>query len=313
MATILSDIGGTHARFALLKKGKIENPQKFAVADFKTPADALAHYCPRPGALLIATAAQPDRNGKQWRFTNNGNWTINPALLEKAGWDVRLIVNDFAASACGTIFLKGKNLVTLRKGRADKTAPRAIIGPGTGLGLAYAVPCADGGWQVQETMGGHMAAAAATEEQSEIMRLMRRNGSVLVYENLASGKALPLLYGAVCKQKKRQPKFKNAEDILANQGDASVKATLRLFHEFLGLFAHNALVTGHAFGGLYIDGGVTQKLHTAGLFDFKTFAAFMAPPVVPVVREKLRRTPVFIVNDPYIALRGLAEMTGHGA
>ncbi|MBI4031171.1 MAG: glucokinase [Proteobacteria bacterium] len=316
MATVLADIGGTHARFAILGKGKIENPEKLAVADFKSFPAALNHYCPRPGDLLIATAAQPDGQNGRWRFLNNGKWVIDPAQLKKAGWGARLIVNDFAASARGAVALRGKNLIAVRKGVAGKGDSRAVIGPGTGLGLAYAVPCGKGGWRVQETMGGHMAAAAVTEEQSGIMALMSRiygDGRTLVYEDLASGRALPFLYRAVCEFRGCRPKLRSAEDLLAKAKDSSdAKETLRLFHEFLGLFAHNAVVTGHAFGGLYIDGGVTQKLYASGLFDFRRFAAFMELAVAPAVRKRLRQTPVYIVNNPFIALRGLAEMAKDG-
>lgn len=313
MAAILIDIGGTHARFASLENGAIVNPQRLPVAEFLDFESALQSYCKAPSTLLIATAAHPDEKGI-WRFVNNNKWIIDPETLRKAGWDVKTIINDFAGSAWGA--LADDSLVVLREGRADPKAPRAIIGPGTGLGLAYMIPLPGGKWHVQQTMGAHMAAAAPTDEQCAVMKLVQGihgAGHVVTYEDVASGRALPVLYKAVCMKNGTRAVFTDAKSLLLNAEDADVKQTLRLFHEFLGLFAHNIVVTGHAYGGLYVDGGITHRLDEAGLFDFPTFATFMAPAVTTVVRQRLESTPVYLVNKPFAALRGLAEIAKNGA
>ena len=46
---ILSDIGGTYARFAIEKFGKPANSKKYAAADFETFEDALAQYTEEAG------------------------------------------------------------------------------------------------------------------------------------------------------------------------------------------------------------------------------------------------------------------------
>lgn len=312
MATVLADIGGTHARFAMLESGKIVNPKKLSVDDFKDIQSALQSYCGKPCTLMIATAAQPD-NCNMWRITNNKKWIIDPALLNNAGWDVKILINDFAASARGA--LVSEKLVVLREGYADEQNPRAVIGPGTGLGLAYMTPAPGGNWHIQQTFGGHMKAAMLTSEQHAIANLVQQlhgDNHVIIYEDLASGRALPLLYRAICLHNGAEPVVTETKDMLNRASDANVKQALRLFHEFLGLFAHNVVVTGHAFGGLYIDGGVTHRLFESGLFDFESFAKFMAPNVTRIVKERLESTPVFIVNDPFVALRGLAEMAKNG-
>ena len=313
MVAILVDIGGTHARFASLENGVIVNPQRLPVADFSSFEAALQSYRKDPCDLLIATAAHPDEKSI-WRFVNNNKWIIDPEALRKTGWGIKTIINDFAGSAWGA--LADDRLVVLREGRADPKSPRAIIGPGTGLGLAYMIPLSGGTWHVQQTMGAHMAAAALTDEQRGIMNLMRGlygGNHAVTYEDVASGRALPVLHRAVCAQNGSQPTFTDAKGLLLNAGDADVKQTLRLFHEFLGLFAHNIVVTGHAYGGLYVDGGITHRLDEAGLFDFPTFAKFMAPAVTSVVRERLETTPVYLINKPFAALRGLAEIAKNGA
>lgn len=308
MVTVLADIGGTHARFAILDNGNILNPQRVSVDDFPGIRQALQNYCNTPCALMIATAAQPDGRNV-WRITNNKKWIIDPALLKDSGWDVKILINDFAASARGA--LVSNQTVILREGRPDEKNPRVIIGPGTGLGLAYMTPLRDKRYHIQETFGGHMAATAQTEEQCAIVNIIRElhgGEHTVIYEDVASGRALPLLYKAVCVRNGAEPDVIDARTMLNCADDLNVKQTLRLFHEFLGLFAHNAIVTNHAFGGLYIDGGMAHRLYEAGLFDFESMAKFMTLNVTPVVLDKLNATPVCILNDPFAALRGLAEM-----
>lgn len=314
--TVLADIGGTHARFALKNEdGTISTQKKYSATDFDTAEQALAHYCddtgiePGGGDLLIATAAQPDETG-QWRFYNQNPWVIDEESLGQAGWSPVLIVNDFAASARGAISLPDDLKDVLKPGNPRPEATCAVIGPGTGLGLAYA-RSQGGQWHIQESFGGHMLAAAFTDEQRMFLGLIRRlkgNNTIIVPEDVASGRALPSLYRAVCLYSGREPLYETVEELLDHQDFKDVKQTLRLFHEFLGLFAHNVVVTGHAYGDLYLDGGLIQRLRERELFDFKTFEKFMILNPVPAVKHMLESVPVFAVTDPYVALRGLVEM-----
>lgn len=315
MAAILTDIGGTHARFAVLEGGSAAAPETLAAQDFPTLADALAVYCERRGVrsggtLYPALAANPGPDGR-YRFLNRNPWIVGREELGAAGWDVPFFANDFAASARGAVVLPPEGLLTLKPGAGGAKYPRAILGPGTGLGLAYMFPLPRGGWHVQGTSGGHMLAAAATDEQAEILRLVRtlRGGDVIpIPEDVASGRGLPVLYRAVCQRGGYEPRFDNAADIIKNADDPAAAETLRLFHEFLGLFAHHAAITGHAFGGLYLDGGIVQALHAAGLFDKAAFEKYLMLEVVPSVKERMKGMPVHLIRDPYVALRGLAEM-----
>jgi glucokinase len=316
MTTVAADIGGTHARFAFIEDGALGAPEKQAVRDFPGLIPALASWCARynrkaEGELLIATAAQPGADGV-WRFLNGNNpWVVDRKALLKAGWHLKILVNDFAASAHGAVRLPADSLAVLRPGSGQTGANRAILGPGTGLGMAFMIPLADGRWHVQETFGGHMLAAALTDEQTQIIKFVRelREGRTeVVPEDLASGRALPGLYQAVCLLNKQRPQLATADEILADAGKDMPRQAVRLFHEFLGLFAHNVAVTTNSFGGIYLDGGVVQRLHEKNLFDRAAFERFFIPAVVPSVHAALAATPVWLVRDPFVALRGLAEM-----
>ena len=313
MTTVCADIGGTHVRFAVAEKNSLINSRKLAVGDFANLGDALKSYCAESGVknqgrLLIALAARR-YDGGIWRFGNNNDWIIDEHA-PAPGWDIGLIENDFRASAYGAVFLSDDKLEILRKGKPSLD-PRVILGPGTGLGNAYMIPLKDKSWHVQETFGAHMLAASLTDEQHDILKLVKRlrgGDHIVIPENVASGSGLPVLYKAVCLYGGKTHEIKTVEELLKRKDDPFVIQTLRLFHEFLGLFAHNAVVTFHAFGRLYLDGGIIHRLYEADLFDFQMFSQFMVLNPVPVVKDRLETIPVSLVNDPYVALHGLLGM-----
>ncbi|MBU0800289.1 MAG: glucokinase, partial [Alphaproteobacteria bacterium] len=300
MTTLLADIGGTHARVALDTADGPVHPEKFRAADFAALQDVLAAYCaqyklPSGGRVAIGTAAHPDENGVWW-FQNLNEWGIDPTALRAAGWDVPVLVNDFVASSCGAVTIPATQLTTLRVGAADNGIRHVVLGPGTGLGLGFVEKIADR-WHVQETLGGHMFGASATDEQfmvSKVVRRLRGGDMMFIHEDVCSGVGLPVLYRAVCLCNGQPVAYDSAADLLMNKDDKMMAAALRLFHEFLGLYTHNALVTGHAFGGVYLDGGLTQHLVARGVFDFETFLKFMTMEPAVVVRQKIDATPIHI-------------------
>lgn len=314
MTVIMVDIGGTHGRFACEEGRELKNCFKVAAATYPTFADGLESYTRQfgyenKGDLYLAVAAHDDGHGA-WRFSNTNQWVIRPAELARMGWNVRTIVMDFYASTRGALALGPDQVEMIKQGQVS-TRPRAVLGPGTGLGLAYAITLPDGKLHVQETYGGHMLMAAVTEEQSEILRLVQRFkgvGAVVVCEDIVSGRGLPLLYRAVCERQGRSAHYQSAEDILKATDQPEVQDCLRLFHEFLGIFTHHVVLTGHAFGGVYLDGGMIQRLREAQLFRPEQMMRFFDLPGAAVVERDLGQTPVWVVKDPYVALRGLQEL-----
>jgi glucokinase len=314
MTTILADIGGTHARLALDTDTGPQLAEKVKAADYAGLEGALADFCAKHaldahGRVAIGTAAHPDAEGV-WRFQNLNEWGIDARILKDEGWDTVAIVNDFVASSLGAVTAPDERLVAVRGGSLGECSRFVVLGPGTGLGLGF-VERLDGRWHVQETLGGHMYGACATDEQymvSKVVRRLRGGDMMFIHEDVCSGVGLPVLYKAVCLCSGQKAQWTEAADIITHRTDPMAAAALRLFHEFLGLFAHNALVTGHAFGGVYLDGGLTQHLAAQGAFDRESFLKYMTLQAAEVVQDKIDSTPVFIINDPFVALQGLSEL-----
>ena len=306
--TVLTDIGGTYARFAVAGEsgpGKIE---KYAADKFETCGEALEHYCAEqgidPGGPLRMATAGYENNGI-WKFVNRNKWQISPAELEKQGWNIECILNDFEAATWALIDLKTADIDVLKKGGPSQSG-KCLLGPGTGLGLGYLYQ----GEQpyVQKTHGGHMPATALSDEQRLIIQTMQRlkmDETVPVFENVVSGPGLYNIYAACCLVSGKIRRVDTPENMLKETDDPEVENSLRLFHEFFGLFAATAVITGHAYGGLHLTGGVLEHLVTQKLFDFEHFEKWFCLETVDSVKQALQNTPIIYITEPYPALRGL--------
>ncbi len=302
---ILVDIGGTYARFASEQGGQPANMKKYAAADFETFDDALGHYLNETGihqeiSLLIATAAHPDEKNV-WRFVNRNKWKIDVAALG----NVDVILNDFEAATWGLVDLKDQKI--LKKGRENKIAPRVLVGPGTGLGLGYLIPHGKQ-FHVQGTQGGHLATPALNDEHHRVLQAVDRikgRTCLNVYEDVVSGPGFYNLYAALCSLSDEEQIAQSADELLGHTKSPAVRDALRLFHEFFALFAATVTVGAGAYGGLYLMGGVLDRLSEKGLFDLAHFEKFFAGNFVPSVKKALDATPIIHVTDAHVAFHGL--------
>jgi len=322
---ILTDIGGTHVRFCVLEgDGAAARPaqiKKYRADSFHTFEEAFFVYCKefkidKPSHLAIATAGYPDRQAGEvvWRFVNSNPWVINPAAFTKSNITVDLIMNDFEAATWGLVDMPADQRRTLREGKpVSDDFNLCLLGPGTGLGLGYLVRLEGGDFHVQRTHGGHTMAAPMSDEHVAVMKTLSRikDGSgIIVYENLASGPGLFMLYRAQCLMAGQHEEFGDTRDIVENLDQPHAADALRLFHEFLGLFAHSAVVNGHAYGGLYLTGGVLDRLMEKDLFDFVHFETFLNLKGAHSVMRDVANMPVHYVSNPYLSMHGLRAALG---
>lgn len=316
---IVADIGGTHARFAVLDAGKPTQIKKYLADSFHTFDEAFFVYCKElkieaPTHMAIATAGYPSTVAGQtiWRFVNNNKWVINPEEFSKSGVEIDLVLNDFEAALWGLKDIPAEKLQTLHQGHLApaQNFNRCLMGAGTGLGLGYLINTAPEKWHVQRTHGGHSMAAPLTDEHTVIIKTISRlkqSGGITVFENLVSGSGLHMLYRAGCLMAGVHETYATPEEICGHQDDPQASAALRLFHEFFGIFAHSAVVNGHAYDGLYLAGGVIDHLVAADLFDAAHFTKFFHLQGVASVTRDIVNTPIHYVKNPYLALYGLVE------
>jgi len=203
---VVADIGGTNARFALVT-GKhdrtqnyiIENQLTFPSSDFAGIEEAYLNYIDTLKDLNIdnaclAVAGPVDGAGVK---LTNLNWTFSiEDTRKRLGLDNFVIINDFAAYAYAIQYLDKSCLQTIKKGTGISGSPIAVLGPGTGFGVASLV---SGQNKVNALAleGGHMALAANTTLQSAIIENLSKKFNRVTIEGVFSGSGLKNLYEAL--------------------------------------------------------------------------------------------------------------------
>jgi glucokinase len=264
-AAILADIGGTNARFALLRDGRITARRRIRVADFPNVDAAMADYLARlrgvPLPLRMAVAAAGPISGGMVRLTNSP-WRISAGALRDA-FRLRdvMLVNDFAAVAWAVPHLTAAHTMTVGGGRAQRGAPVAILGPGTGLGVAGMIP-GPSGPHVLVTEGGHVTMAPADARESAILAHLRTRFGHVSAERVLSGDGLVNLVQAIAVLD-GQAAGAHTPDAIAEHALAgtspSCVAALAAFCAMLGTMASNLALTLGARGGVYIAGGIVPR------------------------------------------------------
>lgn len=318
---LVADIGGTHVRFGLVQgPGRVvDHVISMRCAEFASPQDAAGSYLDaiatrtgaRPRVRQVAYALASAVQGDSVKLTNSA-WTVSGAATQRALDAQRVwLMNDFEALALALPHLAPADLLPLGGGAIDARAPMAVIGPGTGLGVAGCVPNPAGGWVALPGEGGHATLAAADDFESDVLRAARHGHAHVSAERLLSGIGLPLLYRAVASVRGlAHDAALTAADItrLARAGtDAACVQTLDTFCAMLGGFAGNVALTLGARGGVFIAGGIAQALRdTLPSSQFRVrfeakgrFSEYLAPIGTP------------LIVAPHAALAGAAQGIAH--
>lgn len=269
---LVADIGGTNCRFGLVRAADAPAADvlTYRCADYPSPEAAAAVYlaaigeregaavAPQRIAFAVATAVEGDTA----QMTNSAWLVSRPRLAAALGARQVLLLNDFEALALALPRLGDDAVQWIGDARPDARLPMAVIGPGTGLGVSSCVPVA-GGWIAIAAEGGHATAPAADDFESDVLREMRREHAHVSAERALSGIGLPVLHRAVCRVRGMPDETLAAEEITRRAfeaNDALCMATLDTFCAMLGTFAGNVALTVGARGGVYIAGGIAQKL-----------------------------------------------------
>lgn len=263
---LLGDIGATNARFALLSDGVLGPISWFAVADFPRFADAVKAYFDRHcqqmsvSEALLAVAGPIDED--RCVFTNCP-WTVDVAELCAAfGFEKVRIFNDFQATAMSLPLLTTADLYPLGDGEGVPGKPMAVLGPGTGLGVACFVPGAQGPIVIASE-GGHATMAASSEHEDAIINYLRGRFGHVSAERVVSGSGLENLYDAVVALDGVSAPKRNAAEITKAALDGTcpvASSALDLFCAMLGTVAGNVALMFGARGGIYIAGGIAPRL-----------------------------------------------------
>jgi glucokinase len=266
---LVGDVGGTHARFAVVEPSdagpwRILNRLDLA-EPFPTFNDALRSYLERAGVtplppIAAIAVAGPVATGTA-RFTNRG-WDISEQALREVGFERALLINDFAALALAVDLLDEKHLHSIGpqlKGFEEGTI--TILGAGTGFGVSCLARYGDRAVPMA-TEGGHMGFAPGNAEELAALQLMWKQSGRVSIERILSGGGLEHLYRTMEQLAGRAARPLTAGDISAAalRDEAGPRAALTMFCSIFGAVAGDLALAHGARGGVYIAGGIAEKI-----------------------------------------------------
>jgi glucokinase len=306
---LIGDIGGTNARFAIVPD-KAQAPVRFEpvqLSHFSQISDAIRHatgghalFKPRTTVLAIATPLV----GERFRLTN-ADWIIDPmAMIREFGLEEVALMNDFAAQGLAALALQKEHLSQIGEGRIVEGHPKAVVGAGTGLGIAQIVRI-EGRWAIISGEGGHVDLGPRTEREFAIWPHLAKIEGRMSAEEALSGRGIENLYSALCAADGAERAINDAAAISAAAvagKDMRAREAIDLFFTRLGRVAGDMALLTLARGGVYLAGGIAQKLLPA--IDAKRFREAFTDKAPH--RAILSEIPVMVMTHPTAALEGLS-------
>ncbi|SDV47738.1 glucokinase [Chitinasiproducens palmae] len=320
---LLADVGGTNARFALeFASGDVREIRTYVGARYANLDDAIRAYFADTGATHVRHAAIAIANpvtGDTVSMTNH-DWSFSIEGLRRAlGFETFLVVNDFAALALAVPGLADHERHRVGGGVAQARQVIAVLGAGTGLGVAGVLPLPGsiGGtgepqrWAPLSSEGGHMSFAPQDAREDGVLAFARRRWPHVSYERLASGPGLELIHAALCERDGVPDEGLDAAAIgqraqaaLRDGAPCREAETVEVFCGVLGSFAGSVALVLCAVGGVYIGGGVVPKL--GALFDRSCFRERFESK--GRFGDYLGRIPTFVITAEYPAFAGASAL-----
>lgn len=301
---VVADVGGTHARFAVADAALgLHALRTYRTAEYADAADLLATYLTDSGAqprsLSIAVAGVV--RDARVRVTN-GSLLFDAAELGRRFAACR-VMNDFVAASLGVPHVAADALVPIGTA-ATREGTKAVIGPGTGLGMGMLVATPDG-YRALPSEGGHGELASTDPLEHEIHQLIATELPFVSWECVLSGPGLVRLYRAVCHVWGAPPRWREPAEITEQARDARdpiCHQTLELFCNLLGSAAGSLALTVCAEGGVYLCGGIVPQIVAAlAASRFRRRFESRGP-----LGEYAARIASVVVMHPHLGLLGAA-------
>ena len=309
---LVGDIGGTNARFATINaRGEVTTPLTLRTCDYPGVAAAIRGYFEQTGAttpkhvcLAIACAI----TGDDVHFTNN-QWSFSRSQLATTlELQTLELVPDFTALALALpgLLEQSGSLLALKEGQRLDGYAMAVVGPGTGLGVASLQVGRQGRWIATQSEGGHASFAPRDEDEIAVMRWVDNQYGRTSCERLLSGMGIENIYLALHDARKLPCPHRLAAAEIAKRAldgsDALAHRALSIFCGALGGFAGDVALMMGAFGGIFIGGGIAPRVSDfllASTFRQRFEDKGRASPLV-------QQIPIHLIVHPYPGLLGAA-------
>jgi glucokinase len=305
---LAADIGGTNSRFAHFT---VDNSQALALIESQWietgKSSSFSHLLQLLNEsdfamplsqcdVAVLAVAGPVVEGV---YSNPPNiqWDIDTANSGRDfGLSQCILINDFAAQAyaCRSPIIQSARQVV--DGTIDSTATLAVIGAGTGLGMAALTPDGAGGFVAMPSEGGHGTFPFESQTEIEFMQfVINELGTPYVEaEYVVSGRGLSIIH-----------QFLTGDNLTPAEVGAGLSPgseTLAWMARFYGRVCRNFALQVLARGGVYIAGGVAAKLPE--LVAHPEFASQFCNS--KTMQATLEQIPVFLNTNQESGLWGAA-------
>lgn len=263
---LVTDIGGTNARFALfnLTTNELTAITKIVLSKNDVLLTLIKDYLNKQSVTIdmacIAIACPIDGEDIV-NMTNNDLSFSRSELIKELNLTKLEVINDFTAVSYSIPKLPAQNLVKIGGEEPDLNYPIAIYGAGTGLGVSHLINI-NGHWISLSGEGGHTELPMTNDEEDRILAQLRKKFGRVSTERFLSGNGIVNIYQALL-QINNQPIKDITPDIivqkaLANSCQLCLQA-LNHFCTFMGRFGGNLALTLNTQGGIYIAGGIVPR------------------------------------------------------
>ena len=311
MPILAADIGGTSTRLRLVHGAETLDEKDYSSQDYPDLNSILDNFIKANSPVDLQSAclavAGPVRDGTA-RVTNLP-WEVHESLISEDFTIPQVrIINDFEAIGYALAILSPDDFYELQAGSPDNVGTRALIGAGTGLGVAIVTRCGER-WQVLPGEGGHVDFAPRTAEQQALLDYLQQQSARVSVEMLLSGPGLERIYEFICTQNGINPGSvrRTAASISSTaliERDPLAVKTLDLFVEIYGAQAGNLALTSLATGGVFIAGGIAPKI--LSLLKRGRFIEMFSDK--PPMSELLHSMPVRVVLNTRSGLLGAVQV-----
>ncbi|OCG41570.1 glucokinase [Gilliamella sp. Bif1-4] len=263
---LVTDIGGTNARFALynLATNELSAITKVLIAKDDVLLTLIKNYLQAQSVTIkmacIAIAC-PINDEDVISMTNNDLSFSRSELVKELDLDKLEVINDFTAVSTSIPKLSKQNLVQIGGDEPDLDYPIAIYGAGTGLGVSHLIKV-NGRWISLSGEGGHTELPMISDDEDRILMQLRKKFGRVSTERFLSGNGIVNIYQALL-QINNQPVIEITPDIIVEKALSKscplCLQTLTYFCTFMGRFGGNLALTLNTQGGVYIAGGIVPR------------------------------------------------------
>lgn len=312
-SVLIADIGGTNARFGIVDSKGVRDVVYLQCSDYVSITDAANAYIksvsakPNYGVFSIAGPVE----GDAINFTNIP-WSFRISQVkEDLNLEILDVINDFAAVAYAIPDIDSAIVKKIAGDEPRAGRPIAVLGPGTGLGVASLIWAGDR-YVAVPGEGGHVTMPAVTPREFAIFEQLRVKYHHISAERVCSGKGLENLYNAI---RVMDGKTYDTPDLVAaeisqrgiEKSCAICEEALDLMFAFLGRIAGNLALTLNAKGGVYIAGGIPAKLGNY-LEQSRFLKEFRAK---GRMGELVEHIPIYMATHDSLGLIGLENLARH--